>query len=138
MSPGKYEGSLSLSPLPEKSPALSIELRSRIHFLWAFLLIFLGVVVAGVLLHHLGLRRRKWQVRNALVTTVERYCEDQKRYPEDDEFDCDASMVWSLEETIGCQEREDGRSGLQEDEAGSTTTRSTLRGASTPPSAGTQ
>lgn len=73
--PGTFTGELPLSRFASSSPALSLEARSRLWFPWAVLLIFTGVVVAGLLTHHIALSRRKDLIRRYLRHFVdEKYC----------------------------------------------------------------
>jgi hypothetical protein len=94
--PGSYEGSLSLSQLSAGSPALPIVLESRVAAGWALLTIVLGVFAAGLLLNHLGLRRRKEQIGRMLRDAAQAYCVER------DALGDATNRVWSLDDVIEC------------------------------------
>jgi hypothetical protein len=73
--PGKYAGGLPLSRFASTSPAVDVEVLSRLWFPWAILLILVGVVLAGWLTHHVGLSRRKDLLRRYLQAFAKDYAD---------------------------------------------------------------
>jgi hypothetical protein len=72
---GNYKGSIAVSPLLPQAPALTIDVNSRYMFLWAVVMIFLGVLASGYFYQQLGLSRRKRLLREMLLDTVNvEYC----------------------------------------------------------------
>jgi hypothetical protein len=94
--PGQYVGALELSPLSTGPPTLPIAVDSRAWILWALLAIAAGVILAGLLLNHLGLRRRKSQIRRTLRDAIVAYCDERKGLSDE------LALVWSLDEVVDC------------------------------------
>lgn len=71
--PGKYTGKLPVSRLVSAAPALPIEVRSHIWFVWVALVIFAGLFLSGGLLREVGLARRKQQLQKIIRRAVGEY-----------------------------------------------------------------
>jgi hypothetical protein len=105
--PGSYKGSLPVSLLSAEATTLEVELNTRLAPFWPLLPIFLGILAAGLLLHHLGLRRRKTLINLALRGMGERYCDERDRYRTPEHPERDPVPIWSLDEVIRCPVEED-------------------------------
>lgn len=89
---GKYDGKLVLSRIVPDSPALAVEVRSRVWIFYAVFLVFLGVLTSGEITQRFGLRRRKKLIREALRQEVGEYCTEQgKNFPEGEDED---PLIW--------------------------------------------
>jgi hypothetical protein len=92
--PGKYAGTLPLSQIAPSSPALPLEVRSRIWVVWTVIVIFLGVLCAGLLYVQVGLRRRKQLLTRALTDVIDSYC---ARASENSAPLANERLIWSLD-----------------------------------------
>lgn len=91
--PGKYTGSIPLSRLVPKPPALGIELRSRTWWPWCLLCIVAGVWAAAIFTKQIGLGRRRKLIRRALEREAEEYCSDRAlNYPNG--ANEEAPLIW--------------------------------------------
>jgi hypothetical protein len=81
--PGKYAGTVELSPLVKDSPSLAVNAHSRIWVPWAILAIFLGVLASAWVTQQLGPRQRKGRLRGALEAVIAQYAARRpENYPE--------------------------------------------------------
>jgi hypothetical protein len=92
--PGKYAGSVPLSPLVKDAPSLTVEARSRVWVVYAIALIFLGVLTSGYVTMQVGLKRRRLLLRRALEDIVGKYAaRRQENFPNNDQ----GALIWEVD-----------------------------------------
>jgi hypothetical protein len=89
---GRYSGALPLSKLVAHAPSWRIEVKARVWVVWAVLLIFAGVISAGLVTQQLGLRRRKELLRGALKDVVDDYVDMRDKNRDD----TGGTLIWDL------------------------------------------
>ena len=91
--PGSYTGTLQLAPGVEGGPTLDVKVRSQTWFVLAFIVLFFGSALGGLLPRLSGNARTKSLLRDTLRGALSKYDETRRTHA--------TSAAWDLDKALG-------------------------------------
>jgi hypothetical protein len=94
--PGTYTGKVSLSQLATAGPALEVQADSGHSYLWAFLLVAAGVILAQLIGPSISVRRRGQELATVLQRTTTRYEGIERKLRAAGYLDGATGVIWDI------------------------------------------